>query len=100
MLSNSKQGKGSFCLSFMDFAFIPVEDVTDKAEQIYQKAKQQIEKLDKNSIAPGLLEQYEIQLERLRPGGSQSGPGCEYVLTPGLGFVPGQSSVFFAHDAL
>ena len=69
----------------MNFAFIPVEDVTDKAGAIYQKAKDSVQELLKDqSHLPGLAEQLDIQLERLRPGGGQVGPGCEFVVTPGL----------------
>jgi hypothetical protein len=72
----------------MNVAFTPLEKVTSKAEQIYQKAKATVEGLDKHSIAPGLLDQFEIQLERLRPGNHQAGPGCEYIMTPGLLVAP------------
>ncbi|KAI0796330.1 alcohol oxidase [Irpex lacteus] len=84
-----KQGKGSFALGIMNVAFTPVENVTPKVDALYRKAKDYIASLDKNTIAPGLLEQYDIQLERLRSGSPKSGPGCEFIITPGLIVAPG-----------
>ena len=87
---NSKQGKGSFCLGVMNVAFTPVNTITSKAEQLYEKAKSTISQLDKSSTPPGLLEQYEIQLERLQPSKNQAGPGCEFMMTPGMIVAPGE----------
>ena len=75
----------------MNVAFTPVENVTPKVDALYRKAKDYIASLDKSTLAPGLLEQFDIQLERLRSGGSQSGPGCEFIVTPGLIVAPGKS---------
>lgn len=74
----------------MNVAFTPVENVTSKVDALYRKAKDYIASLDKNTIAPGLLEQYDIQLERLRSGSPKSGPGCEFIITPGLIVAPGK----------
>ncbi|KAI0089317.1 hypothetical protein BDY19DRAFT_945207 [Irpex rosettiformis] len=84
-----KQGKGSFCLGVMNVAFTPVENVTSKVDELHRKAKEYIASLDKDTLAPGLLEQFEIQLERLKAGGAQAGPGCEFIITPGMIVAPG-----------
>lgn len=68
----------------MNIAFLPVESVTSRGSDIYEKAKQKISNMDQTTLPPGLSEQYEIQLERLKPGEGQTGPGCEILLTPGL----------------
>jgi hypothetical protein len=41
-------------MGFMNVPFTPVETVTSKADQIYQKVKATIDGLGKQSIAPGL----------------------------------------------
>ena len=71
-------------MGIVDVAFVPVEIVSSRANEIYEKAKAHIEELkEEGRLPPGLMEQYEIQLERLRPGSNQSGPGCELVGFPG-----------------
>ena len=72
-------------MGVVDFAFVPVEIVSDRADEIYLKAKMRVEQLDKEGrLPPGLKEQYEIQLERLQPRKNQSGPGCEIIGVPGI----------------
>ena len=69
------------------FTFVPLGVIApNKADVIYQKAKTQVEKLTAKTAPAGLLEQYQIQLERLEPGKNQSGPGCELI---GVSGIPG-----------
>ena len=90
-MCNSKQGKGSLCLGVMNVAFVALEEVTEKAEAIYQKAKDEVEGLLKQkSDLPGIADQLKIQLERIQPGKGQVGPGCEFIMTPGLIVSPGR----------
>ena len=77
----------------MNVAFVPLEEVSDKAHDIYEKAKSYVaEVLKEKSDLPGLEEQLTIQLERLRPGKGQTGPGCEFIMSPGMPFAPGKTS--------
>ncbi|EKM52126.1 uncharacterized protein PHACADRAFT_212710 [Phanerochaete carnosa HHB-10118-sp] len=78
----SKRGEGAFTMGMQTSAFLPVEKVTPKAHEIYAKAKAQVERLAREGMPPGLLEQYTIQLERLEPGKHQTGPGCEVFFVP------------------
>lgn len=71
-------------MGIIGVSFYPVEAITPRASEIYEKAKAAVEKLDKNATSPGLLEQYRIQLERLEPGKNQTGPGCEILGMPGV----------------
>ena len=66
------------------YTFLPLEEVTPKAQEIYAKAKASVEQLEKEGAPPGLLDQYKIQLERLEPGKNQKGPGCEIIFGPAL----------------
>ena len=71
------------------YAFLPIEAVSSRPHELYAKAKATVERLTKEGISSGLLDQYKIQLERLEPGKNQSGPGCEIVFVPGF-FSPSE----------
>ena len=73
-------------------AFLPVEAVSPRAHELYAKAKATVERLAREGMSPGLLDQYKIQLERLEPGKHQSGPGCEILYIPGF-MGPGECSM-------
>lgn len=61
-------------------AFLPIESVSPRAEELYAKARATVEQLAQSGdVPPGLLEQYKIQLERLEPDKNQTGPGCEIL---------------------
>lgn len=78
-------------MGIMNFGFLSVEDISPKAQAIYQEAKAYIEQLEKDAILPGLMDQYQIQLNRLQPGHGPSGPGCEFIMSPGLIVAPSES---------
>lgn len=74
-------------MGFNNFTFVPLSLIAPhRAQEIYRKAKTQIEMLDPTTTPPGLMEQYKIQLERLEPGKNQTGPGCEII---GVAGIPG-----------
>ena len=82
--SYSKSQSGIFTTGVVNFLFTPFDTVSSEAEAIYERAKTFVEKLELDAIAPGLLEQYKIQLERLRPGNNQTGPSCEVMSVAGV----------------
>jgi hypothetical protein len=69
-------------MGVVNFSFVPLETVSSRAAEIYQKAKEYIESLHSDTTLPGLLHQYKIQLERLEPGKNQPGLGCEITGAP------------------
>ncbi|KZT05544.1 GMC oxidoreductase [Laetiporus sulphureus 93-53] len=71
-------GSGIHTKGIVGFGFVPLNMLSAKAEEIYQAAKEKIAR-NAHTYPPGLLEQYEIQLERLRNGA----PGCELISFPG-----------------
>lgn len=78
----------------MNFAFLSVEECSSRAEEIYKQAKKTIDEQDKNSILPGLLDQYQLQLDRLRPGEGPAGPGCELIMSPGIAAAARKCLIF------
>ncbi|GJE91578.1 GMC family oxidoreductase [Phanerochaete sordida] len=95
-----KRGEGAFTLGMPTLAFVPLESITSRAQDIYEKAKAEVDRRAKDGVAPGLLEQWQIQLERLAPGQNQAGPGCELIFFAGkLDAAPpeeGKKYVFLA----
>ncbi|GJE91611.1 GMC family oxidoreductase [Phanerochaete sordida] len=79
-----KRGEGPFTIGMPTFTFVPVEQIAPQPQAIYEKAKAQVERVVKEGAAPGLLEQWKIQLERLEPGKNQAGPGCEIIFFSGM----------------
>lgn len=77
-----KEGKGLFTLGIILMAFFPLEMVSDKADEIYKRAKEELARIDRSTVPAGFLEQVEIQLARLNP--KTSSPTCEFVLVPGF----------------
>lgn len=80
-------------MGVMNVAFIPLEEVTDNAQVIFEKAKANIEEttLKENFNLPGLADQLKIQLDRLQPGKCPAGPDCEFILSPGVVIAIGES---------
>lgn len=54
-----------------------MSQLTPLADSIYEKAKAKVE-ANKDKFPPGLLEQYNIQLDRIKRGA----PGCEIICIP------------------
>lgn len=78
-------------------AFLPVDQVTPKAQTIYEKAKAMVSALEKRDAPAGLIDQYKIQLERLQPKQHQSGPGCEIFCLSGPAGPGTLSKCLMAH---
>jgi hypothetical protein len=68
-----------FTTGIVGFSFTGLRKLSTRAEDIYKNARAKVMQ-DKNNYPPGLLEQYEIQLERLK----NEAPGCEIISIPGL----------------
>lgn len=71
-------GSGIFTKGIVGFAFVPLSMLSDKSGDIYKAAEEKIVR-NADKYPPGLLEQYKIQLERLRT----DAPGCEIISFPG-----------------
>ncbi|TFY67647.1 hypothetical protein EVJ58_g1480 [Rhodofomes roseus] len=71
-------GEGLYTRGIIAFAFTAPNQISPLADTIYQKTKAKIE-ANKGKFPPGLLEQYNIQLDRLKRGA----PGCELICIPG-----------------
>ncbi|EKM52185.1 uncharacterized protein PHACADRAFT_128404 [Phanerochaete carnosa HHB-10118-sp] len=79
-----KAKEGAFTMGNANLCFLPVSTVSPRAAEIYAKAKAAVTQLDVESAPAGLLEQYKIQLERIRPGSSSVSPVCEFIGMPGM----------------
>lgn len=77
-----KQGKGLFTSGLYLMAFFTLNMVSDKAQEIYERAREEIAKIDPSSVPAGFKEQIELQLARLNP--ATSSPYCEVVVVPGF----------------
>lgn len=82
-INHSAQGQGLFTMGLMGFTFAPLQSYSPAADTIHTSAEQHIRqaaKEGKYDDEPGLLEQYEIQIERTK----RLAPGCEIVNFPGF----------------
>lgn len=68
-------------------AFFPLDKISDKAEEIYRRAKEEIGKLDPDTVPASYIDQMQLLLARLDP--KTSGPTCELAVMPG--FLSGSS---------
>ncbi|KZV71755.1 GMC oxidoreductase [Peniophora sp. CONT] len=71
--------KGLFTAGIMGFSFGPLQLHSKRADEIHQAQIKKIE-ANKDKYPPGLYEQYQIQVQRLKDGA----PGCEIVNVPGF----------------
>ncbi|EIN09187.1 alcohol oxidase, partial [Punctularia strigosozonata HHB-11173 SS5] len=71
-------GEGIFTTGIVGFAFAGLDKVSGRAPEIIAHARKVME--DRSQLSPGLVDQYEIQLERLEGGA----PGCEIISIPGF----------------
>ncbi len=78
-------------MGIIGFAFTTLGMLSPNVGEIYEKAKEAITKKLPN-LPPGLKEQYEIQLERLK-----TAPGCEFITIPGNLSHPSSYMPFFVH---
>lgn len=81
-----KQGRGIFCSGVTGMTFLPLDTVTPKAVELYKAMRDMVAALDTKNTPPGLLEQYNMLLERYRPGNGS--PGCEFFTFPGCTVGP------------
>ncbi|EEB89496.1 hypothetical protein MPER_12396, partial [Moniliophthora perniciosa FA553] len=79
------KAEGIYMSGITNLVFMSLHDYTLKADAIYEAEKARVtEGIKSNEYPPGLAEQYEIQLERLR--NKRTGP--EMVVVPGFLSVP------------
>ncbi|EKM59943.1 uncharacterized protein PHACADRAFT_206161 [Phanerochaete carnosa HHB-10118-sp] len=85
-----KDLEGVFTMGIVNCSFNPLETIagTPRAQEIYERARAQVDALDAARTPAGLREQYAIQLERLRPGVLPAGLGCETIGVPGTMGAP------------
>ena len=79
LISLSDEQKGLFTAGIMGFVFAPLQLYSKRANEIHQAAIKKLE-ANKDKYPPGLWEQYQIQIERLK----EHAPGCEVVNVPGF----------------
>ena len=63
-------------------AFFSLDTISDKATDIYNRAEEEISKLDPSTLPPGYLDHAKLLLARLKPG--TSNPMLEIILIPGF----------------
>ncbi|KAJ3556843.1 hypothetical protein NM688_g1798 [Phlebia brevispora] len=80
---------GVFTTGIVSLVFLPLDKVTspERAAEIYAMGQDTLKRMVANGAPPANIEQTQILLERLKPGGSKRSPGCEIINFPG--FVPG-----------
>jgi hypothetical protein len=84
----STKAEGIYMAGITNFVFMSLHDFTSKADAIYEAEKAKIvEDIKNNKYPPGLAEQYEILLERLR--NRRTGP--EIATVPGFLSTPSTS---------
>ena len=72
-------------MGMLSLALLPLDQVSVRAGELYAKAERMVHELEAAGAPRGLLKQYEIQLERLRPGGEKAGPVSEMLGIGGAG---------------
>lgn len=77
-----KEGKGLFTMGIIAMAFFPLDTISDKAGEIYKRAKEELALVNPTTVPAGFFEQMELQLARLNP--KTSSPVLELVLVPGF----------------
>ncbi|GJE89858.1 GMC oxidoreductase [Phanerochaete sordida] len=92
--------QSALSMGMLNLVFLPLEQVTPRATELYEKAARMVHDLEAAGAPRGLLAQYKIQLERLRPGGDRAGPGhemlCIQCLSGGPKPEPGKKYVSIA----
>ncbi|EKM51206.1 uncharacterized protein PHACADRAFT_200028 [Phanerochaete carnosa HHB-10118-sp] len=77
-----KQGQGLFTMGIILSAFFPPDQISDKAGEIYRRAKEEIDKLVPARVSAGYLDQMQLLLGRLNP--NTSSPTCQLSMVPGF----------------
>ncbi|KAK1228946.1 hypothetical protein PQX77_008012, partial [Marasmius sp. AFHP31] len=61
------RGEGSYASGITNMAWVPFSDITSKADALYEQQGRRIREDAKNGVyPPGLMDQYEIQLQRFQ----------------------------------
>ena len=86
----SNTGEGLHTTGIVGFAFLPFDKFAGKevTEKVHKMIQDRIASLDPETAPPGLLDQYNLMLERYTPGSGS--PGCEFISFPG--FLSGPSA--------
>lgn len=66
-------------MGMLNLVFLPLDKVSDRAQELYEKAARMVREIEEQGAPHGLLAQYKVQLERLRPGSERAGPGNEMI---------------------
>jgi hypothetical protein len=82
----SKTVEGIFTTGVTSFGFVTLDQVTPRAGEIYKSMENIVARLDPKTTPPGLLEQYQLLLERYKEGSTS--PGLEFISVPGLMAFP------------
>nr|ALJ82905.1 choline dehydrogenase [Irpex lacteus] len=81
-----KTVEGVFTTGVTSFGFVTLDQLTPRANEIYQTMQDTVKNLDPKTTPPGLLEQYKILLDRYKPGSTN--PGLEFISFPGMMSFP------------
>ncbi|KAI0347718.1 alcohol oxidase [Trametopsis cervina] len=77
-----ESGQGIFTTGVTNFGFYTLDQISPRAAELYKRMQDIVAKLDPTTARPGLLEQYNILLNRYKPGSKN--PGLEIINYPGL----------------
>lgn len=64
----------------MLMAFYPLDQISDKVEEIYKRAKEEIYKRDPDTVPASYIDQMQLLLARL--DSKTSSPTCELTMMP------------------
>jgi len=81
-----KQGKGVFHAGLGGVGFLTLDQLTPRAEELYKSMEDMVASLDPKTTQPGLLDQYNLLLERYKPGNGS--PGLQFIAFPGFFSFP------------
>ena len=83
----SAQGKGVLTMGFTTFVFKPLDDLSDRAPEVFNNARAYVKQLKaEGKINKTLEDQYERHLDRLE----RKGPCCEFIVFPGFLSFPSE----------
>ena len=77
-------------MGFTSMVFVPPQVVTPKAQELHQEARALYEGVDA-TMEPGVSAQHKIMMDRLELDSKRSGPGCQFIVAPGVMALPGTS---------
>ncbi|KAJ7583024.1 hypothetical protein C8J56DRAFT_865422, partial [Mycena floridula] len=81
------EGKGIFNTGLTSMAFVPLDIFTSRYAELHEAAGDFIQQgIESGKFSKGLVEQYSLQLERLRKPATSG--GCEFCLFPGFSGGP------------